>query len=226
MQPMYLPWKGIFDLIQNVDVFVFFDDVQFTPKSTKSRNIIKGPNGPIQLVVPTHAPESRPKISDVTIAGLHWRQKHERSIQGAYRKAPYFVLLQKFLRDTYRTHEWQRLVDLNVSTTKALADILSIRAPEWCQSSDIPVEDVGRTQRVVEIARYFGATTLVNGPSARKHLDAAVLREAKLKSLYLRYEYPEYKQLFPPFVHEVSIIDTIAALGPHSRLHLDGGLEE
>ena len=35
-QPNYLPWKGYFDLIHDVDLFVFYNDVQYTPRDTSS----------------------------------------------------------------------------------------------------------------------------------------------------------------------------------------------
>jgi hypothetical protein len=41
LQPNYIPWKGVFDLISRVDVFVFYDDVQYTLKDWRNRNKIK-----------------------------------------------------------------------------------------------------------------------------------------------------------------------------------------
>lgn len=31
-QSNYLPWKGYFDIINSVDLFVFYDDVQYTSR--------------------------------------------------------------------------------------------------------------------------------------------------------------------------------------------------
>ena len=41
-QPDYLPWKGYFDLIHDVDLFVFYNDVQYTSRDWRSRNKIIG----------------------------------------------------------------------------------------------------------------------------------------------------------------------------------------
>ena len=40
MQPTYLPWAGYFNLISQVDRFVFLDDVQFEKQSWQTRNRI------------------------------------------------------------------------------------------------------------------------------------------------------------------------------------------
>lgn len=44
-QSNYLPWKGYFDLIHDVDLFVFYDDVQYTKNDWRNRNKVKGPTG-------------------------------------------------------------------------------------------------------------------------------------------------------------------------------------
>ena len=30
LQSNYIPWKGYFDIIHDVDLFIFYDDVQYT----------------------------------------------------------------------------------------------------------------------------------------------------------------------------------------------------
>ena len=45
LQSNYLPWKGYFDLIAAVDLFVFHDDLQYTKNDWRNRNKIKTPNG-------------------------------------------------------------------------------------------------------------------------------------------------------------------------------------
>ena len=45
VQSNYIPWKGYFDIIHDVDAFVFYDDVQFTKNDWRNRNKIKTPRG-------------------------------------------------------------------------------------------------------------------------------------------------------------------------------------
>ena len=39
-QSNYIPWKGYFDFINSVDEFVLYDDVQFTRRDWRNRNLI------------------------------------------------------------------------------------------------------------------------------------------------------------------------------------------
>ena len=51
LQSNYIPWKGYFDLIAHVDEFVLFDDMQFTRRDWRNRNIIKTPDGVAWLTI-------------------------------------------------------------------------------------------------------------------------------------------------------------------------------
>ena len=53
MQPTFFPWTGYFDLIDEVDTFVFLDDVQFDYRSWQHKNNIKDlSNKNLTLTVP------------------------------------------------------------------------------------------------------------------------------------------------------------------------------
>ena len=95
MQPTYLPWIGYFALIDLVDVFVFLDDVQLVKQSWQTRNRIKRQDGedlilsvPISRALGIH----ERMIKDVEINdGTPWVNKHLRSFEQYYRKAPHFA---------------------------------------------------------------------------------------------------------------------------------------
>jgi hypothetical protein len=75
IQPSYIPWKGCFDIIHAVDVFVFLDDVQYTKRDWRSRNRIKMRDGTTRwLTVPVRGGREQ-LISDAPIdyAGGDWR---------------------------------------------------------------------------------------------------------------------------------------------------------
>ena len=52
VQSNYIPWRGYFDLIHSVDEFILYDDVQYTIRDWRNRNIIKTQNGPRWLTIP------------------------------------------------------------------------------------------------------------------------------------------------------------------------------
>ena len=55
MQPTYLPWIGYFALMDQVNIFVFLDSVQFDKRSFQQRNRIRTEQGELYLTVPVYS---------------------------------------------------------------------------------------------------------------------------------------------------------------------------
>ena len=90
-QPTYLPWIGYFDLIDQVDRFVFLDTVQFEKRSWQQRNRIRTAEGLLFLTVPVIVKgRFEQKIKDVEIESPFFVRKHLRTIESNYRRAPFF----------------------------------------------------------------------------------------------------------------------------------------
>src|SRR4029079_10372519 len=89
LQSNYLPWKGYFDIIHDADLFIFYDDVQYTKNDWRNRNRIKAPGGTAWLTVPVGQALDR-RICDVEIREHHWQLKHWRTLQQCYGQSPHF----------------------------------------------------------------------------------------------------------------------------------------
>jgi hypothetical protein len=61
VQSNYIPWKGYFDLINMVDEFILYDDMQYTRRDWRNRNIIKTRSGLTKLTIPVQVKEVLPK---------------------------------------------------------------------------------------------------------------------------------------------------------------------
>jgi len=66
--------KGYFDIMHDVDRFVFYDDVQFTPRDWRTRNRVKTANGSMWLTVPAGQSRSR-LIHEVMLEDKTWGKK-------------------------------------------------------------------------------------------------------------------------------------------------------
>ena len=75
IQSNYLPWKGYFDIIHDVDAFVFLEDVQYTKNDWRNRNKIKTQFGLKWITVPVHGGNQQ-KIFEVKIDNsTNWVEK-------------------------------------------------------------------------------------------------------------------------------------------------------
>ena len=64
-QSNYIPWKGYFDAIALCDVFVVYDDMQFTKRDWRNRNMIKATS---KLVAMNNTLNIKTLLSAVMIA--------------------------------------------------------------------------------------------------------------------------------------------------------------
>src|SRR6267142_6632374 len=120
IQSNYVPWKGYFDIIHDADLFIFYDDVQYSKNSWRNRNRIKTPQGAAWLAVPVRSRLGQ-KIRDVELTDGRGAEKHWKTLQQLYSPAPHFERYRAFLEATYLGSRWQRLSELNQHMTISIA---------------------------------------------------------------------------------------------------------
>jgi hypothetical protein len=90
LQSNHIPWKGYFDLINSVDEFIVYDDMQYTVRDWRNRNKIKTKQGIQWLSIPVSIKgQQGKKISEIKVADSRWARKHCVSLSNAYAKADY-----------------------------------------------------------------------------------------------------------------------------------------
>jgi len=216
LQPSYIPWRGYFHQIQKADLFIFYDDVQYDKHGWRNRNRIKTFQGSQWLTIPVHSKgvvDQNIPINQVKISwSTDWNEKHWKAIQQAYSKAPYFHQYAPLLEGFFlRKPEF--LADFTIETTITLARQLGIDKTQFLRSSQLNISGI-RTDRLIQILKFVGATHYISGPSARDYIETEKFDAAGISLEYINYVYPEYPQLYPPFDQNVSIIDLLFMAGP------------
>jgi hypothetical protein len=225
LQSNYIPWKGYFDIIHDVDLFIFYDDVQYTKNDWRNRNKIKTAQGVRWLTIPVGASEQR-LICEVELNDNHWSRKQWATIQQSYSKTPYLKQYQDFFERVYTQDKWTNLSELNQFLIKTISsEFLGIET-EFRDSREFDLTGK-KADRLLDLLHKAGATLYVSGPSARDYLDELRFTEAGIKLVYKDYSgYPEYPQLFPPFEHAVSILDLLFNCGPEAPYYIWGWREK
>lgn len=219
LQSNYIPWKGYFDLINSVDEFIFYDSAQYTDRDWRNRNLIKTKAGLKWLTVPVQAPyqEFLP-IAEVRIAteAKKWQQKHWKTIVANYAAAPYFKLYSNRFEALYLNFPFQYLGTLNQTLIAEICRILNIETT-FKNSSEFKQEG-NKSEKLLNMCLQAKTEVYVSGPAAKAYLDEKLFTEAGIKVEWMNYEnYPEYQQFYPPFTHNVSILDLLFHTGPNAR---------
>ncbi len=218
LQPSYIPWRGYFHQIQKADTFVFYDDVQYDHHGWRNRNRIKTAGGPRWLTIPVRSRGEGWKgisILDIKTAEAEgWRRAHAETIRHSYAKAPYFKRYWELVEQWY-AEAGDSLAEFTIRTTIELARELGIKEKSYVRSSTLGCKG-SKTDRLLAILKRLGADRYVSGPAAREYLDVALLQGAGVTVEWMSYAYPEYPQLFPPYLLQVSALDLLFNVGPEA----------
>ncbi len=216
LQSNYIPWKGYFDIINQVDEFIFYDDVQYTKNDWRNRNKIKSASGPIWLTIPVRQETLSQKISETKISQDNWAEKHWKSISLNYSKAPFYSIYKDTLEKFFSEIKTPFLSEINRSAIELINSYLGINTI-LTSSVDYKLIE-GKNERLIDLILQAGGTHYLSGPSAKDYIREDLFKEAGIEVSWMDYSgYPEYSQLFPPFVHAVSVLDLILNQGPEAK---------
>lgn len=229
LQSNYIPWKGYFDLIGMVDLFVLYDDAQYTRRDWRNRNKIMTAQGSQWLTIPVAAKgKFTQAIKDTRISDPLWAKKHWHGICHNYRKAPYFDWCAAILEPLYEKAAGEEMLSaVNHLFLTALCRVLGIRTRiAWSMDYDL---GEGRSEKLLNVCTAAGAAGYLSGPAAKCYLDVELFRKHNIEVAWMDYGgYPEYEQLYAPFEHGVSIVDLLMNRGPDSPMwmKLKGGRDD
>lgn len=215
MQPTFLPWLGYLNLMATVDIFVYLDDVQISPKSFMTRNRIpKGENSFHWLSIREN------KISKIEDRFLNNTQVTDISET--------FNIISENIKNSYKDSKLRELfiskLQSELNTSKSIAEINIGLIDFLLDSLEIDVMTIrssrlkavgSKSEKVLNILNNFDWSSYVVVPGAVEYMRADPLwsgLESKLK-IY-NYEPTPYKQSnskeFMPFM---SSVDALLELG-------------
>jgi len=225
IQSNYIPWKGYFDIIHDVDLFVFYDDVQYSKNDWRNRNKILTAQGATWLTIPVGSYQGE-LICEIELTNTLWAKKHWKSIKQSYSKAPYFKTYEGFFERAYLETEWNNLSVLNHFLIKSIAtEFLGIDV-EFKDSREF--DPVGnKLDRLLDLLQKVEAGLYVSGPTARDYIDEKRFEDAGIDLVFKDYlGYPEYPQRYQPFDHYVTVLDLLFNCGPEAPYYIWGWRNE
>jgi hypothetical protein len=223
-QSNYIPWKGYFYSISMTDLFVVYDDVQYTKRDWRNRNRIKTSRGLRWLTIPIEVRgKFYQKIREAQIADTGWATNHWQILKECYKSAPCYKEVHDWVENLYRSCTHRFLTDINLFFITNINDFLGIRSTIRL-SSELGIDEMnaGKTQNLLQLCKKVGASDYFSGPAAQNYIDESLFQMEKIKIHYWDHShYPEYIQPYPPFNHQVSIFDLIFCTGANAGAYLN-----
>ena len=208
MQPYLFPYLGYFQLVDAVDRFVFYDDVNFIKNGWINRNRLLLNGEPHYFTVPLAGASPFTPIKDIRCdtRDVRWKDKMLATFRQAYSKAPYRTQVMGLLEGVLGMPT-DSIAVMARSSVMEVMDYLGI-ARNVIESSRIYGNGhLKGAARVIDICRREGAGTYVNAPGGRALYDAAQFEREQIQLRFLSGQLPEYRQGHAGFVPGLSILD-------------------
>jgi hypothetical protein len=225
LQSNYIPWKGYFDLINDADTFIFYDDLQYTKNDWRNRNKIKTSSGAKWLSIPVGTSANR-LICEVELTDTSWQRAHWDSLRQQYSKRPYFKMYRDFFEDVYLGRKWTNLSELNHYLIKYISINILKTKTKFRDSREFELQGQ-KLDRLLDLVGKSGADRYISGPAAKAYIETQRFDQIAVELVWKSYaDYPAYPQLYPPFEHGISILDLLFNVGPDAAWYIWGWRNE
>ena len=223
MQPTYMPWLGYFSMIDQVEEFVFLDNVQLVNRSWQVRNKIKFNDAEKMLTIPVDKSKHRDdrQIYNTKYYGVEWKDSHLGSIRLAYSKSQYFMEVMPFLNDLY-LGDYNSIGDMNERFIIEICNKIGINT-KFYFSKKMNVEG-HKDKLLVDICKKLNADAYLSAMGSASYIEsenpAGEFGRCGIELYYLNYDHPEYKQIGNGFIPYIGIYDLIFNVGLNDALEI------
>jgi hypothetical protein len=207
MQPYLFPYIGYFQLINAVDKFIFYDDVNFIKNGWINRNKILINNESRYITIHLKNASSNKLINEIEY--IDNRKKILKSIEQAYAKAPSINFILPIVNDilNYKTYKISELSIYSVKTICKYLDIntnFSISSKEYYKTKGL-----NKSERIIKICKLNNTTTYINAIGGKALYDKEYFYRNKITLQFIKPKNIIYSQGNNKYVSGLSIIDVL-----------------
>lgn len=209
MQPYLFPYIGYFQLINAVDKFVIYDDVNFIKRGWIHRNNVLINGQANMFSVPLSKPSQNSLINEVELGDWQpWAEKFLKTVEQSYKKAPHFKAIFKLVNDIF-SGEQTTISGLAVNSLKSTCSYLGITT-EFIDSSEIyNNKEFSGQHRILDICQRENAGHYINPTGGRDLYDKKLFADNGILLNFIesnKVVYPQFKNEFVPWL---SIVDVL-----------------
>ena len=213
MQPYFFPYIGYFQLINSVDVFVFYDDVNFIKKCWINRNYILFNENKHLFTIPGKSISQNKLINAIKIDKENKAFRiFLKTLQTAYsKKAPYYDTVFPIIKNVMSSNS-EIISELAIESIVSACTFLGIKTKILVSSENFSeTMDLGRSERLISICKTLGANELINSIGGMEIYDKKDFLDYGIRLSFIRMsENLSYSQgENQSFIPNLSIIDVL-----------------
>jgi hypothetical protein len=206
MQPYLFPYIGYWQLINTVDTFVIYDDVNFIKQGYINKNNILHNENKQVFSLELIGASSNKLINEIKVGRNS--KKLLKSIYQNYSKAPYFSSVYPLIEKILLNKE-ENIANFIAYSLKEISKYLNI-STDFIYSSRIDKNNNLRAQdKVIHICKLLKADKYINAIGGQELYDKAIFEINNININFIKTELKEYKQFKNRFIPYLSIIDVM-----------------
>lgn len=210
MQPYFFPYIGYFQLINAVDIFVIYDDVNFIKGGWINRNriLLKGEAHIFNITCKKIS--SFTKINEIEVGFTEYdKNKLLKKIEQSYKNAPYLKETLQVVKDGLTE------ISLNISEVcynciLSVINYLDINTKIMVSSRDFPETTcLDKADRLIAITKKLNKTNYLNAIGGKELYSKDYFKAKGIDLFFIQTNKIEYQQFENDFVPWLSIIDVM-----------------
>lgn len=210
MQPYFMPYIGYFQLINAVDTFVIYDNIQYTKKGWINRNRILENGKDTFITLPLSKDSDYLDVVARKLASDFNQSKMKlvNKISACYKKAPQFNNIFPIITDCLN-HQEENLFEFILYSLKAVNTYLNIDTKIVISSTIHINHQLKNSDKVIALCKALDATEYINPSGGKELYDVVDFKENGIDLKFIQSEPIQYPQFSNEFVPWLSIIDVL-----------------
>lgn len=214
MQPYFFPYLGYWQTLNAVDKYVIYDDVNYIKNGWINRNNILLNKQKHLITIPLDGASPFLPINQIkTTSRLNEKEKLLKTIEAAYKKAPYFDVVFSMVHDVIM-EESCLIINALVKQFKSICKYLDIKTELIVSSTMEKNNELKGQDKVIHICKLLGGTQYINAIGGQELYSFEDFKKNGLELSFLKTEFTPYKQFKNEFIPGLSMIDILMFNSP------------
>jgi hypothetical protein len=210
MHPYFFPYIGYFQLMNAVDQFVIYDNIEFTKKGWINRNRILVNAKDAYVTLPLKKDSDFLDIKERKLAQIWGKEKFKilNRISASYKKSPYFASVYPLVESCILFDE-ENLFKFILNSLLQIKGFLGIKTP-FIISSTIPIDQSLKGERkIIALCKACNADHYINPIGGLSLYRRENFANEGIHLAFHKINDLKYKQYEHDFIPSLSIIDVL-----------------
>lgn len=209
MQPYIFPYIGYFQLINAVDKFVIYDDVNFINKGWINRNRILNNGKDSLFTIPLKEASQNKLINEIDINwDIAWKSKFLKTLEQCYKKTPFYSEILPIIEQTLSidNEPVSKVIEHNL---RLICNYLDIKTEIISSSTIYKNTHLKAQERILDVCLQEKASQYINPIGGLELYDKDFF---EIKGIQLNFiksnpiEYPQFKNEFVPWLSMIDVL--------------------